>query len=347
MKHLDILLPYTILPAKLYQAMHTHIAAPALASLLGYGKRKEAFHCDLSTTLPEEFWLTQQFQLAHTQNNHHYSVQLASALMQKFHPDETDGYWFIVQPCHFNVGMNQITLTPFQQLLLSDTESQALFNTAQQVVQQYDMQLRYGNPYLWFLKADPWDTLQTTSPFAIQGNGIDTGLPQGEHARAWRKIHNDIQMHWYADPINAQREQVQQLAVNGLWLWGGSDLSHKTSPSPYQSIFSPTVSAFNAFQQALHVQPITTFPTAFEDNTLLIIDQLMEAYLEEDWGRWLHQLNELDQQWFQPCLSALKQHQLSHLRFILTDLHQFTVYDGAVKPLFALGKAPSLKALQS
>lgn len=347
MKQLDILLPYAKLPADLYRTMAPHIEASALTQLLGFSKTISSSHCESSTTLPETFWLTQQLHLPYTRNDAHFSPCLAHTLMTQFALAPADGYWFIVQPSHFNVGMNQITLTPYHHIDLTEAESTALFHMAQALCEAHDVELVYGNRHFWFLKATSWSDLVTTPPVAIQGSGIDIGLPQGKHARDWRKLHNEIQMSWFSHQVNETREDNHLLPINGLWLWGGSSGEQSPIAPPYQNIVTSTNSPHDAVKMAIHAQWVKQCPNHFSDNTLYIIDDLMPSYLEEDWGLWLNTLAALDKTWFQPCLDALQHKTLHRIRFILTDLHQITEHEVSLKPRLAFWKKPSLKALQS
>lgn len=347
MKQLDILLPYSKLPADVYRSMADHIEASALTQLLGYSKTKATTLCTSSTTLPEEFWLTQQFNLPYKEALDHFSPELAPVLMAHFNIAATEGNWFIVQPSHFNVGMNQITLTPYAQIDLTDSEAQALFNIAQALCSEHGLQLVYGDRHFWFLRADHWSDLTTTSPAAIQGNGIDIGLPVGHHARDWRKLHNEIQMNWFSHSVNEAREYANLLPINGLWLWGASHPHQTETLSPYDTILTSQYEPYNALQLAIDAQFTAQYPNHFTDKTLCIIGDLMSSYLEADWGLWLNTLTELDHHWFQPCLNALQNKHIDKVRFILTDLHQITEYDAGIKHPFAFWKQPSLKALQS
>lgn len=347
MKQLDILLPYSTLPADLYRSLVHHIEASALAQLLGYGKTITTTSCASRTTLPEERWLAQQFNLPYQEDQERFSPALAHILMAHFNIPVTDGHWFIVQPSHFNVGMNQITLTPYTQIDLTDSEAQALFSVAQTLCAEHGVQLYYGDRHFWFLKADDWSELSTTSPAVIQGNGIDSGLPVGAHARDWRKLHNEIQMSWFSHSVNEARENANLLPMNGLWLWGASHHHQTLTFTPYQTILTSQLEPHNALQRAIGAQFTAQLPTHFTDKTLCIINDLMPAYLEEDWGLWLDTLTKLDNQWFLPCLNALKNKHIDKVRFIMTDLHQITEYEAGLKPSFAFWKKPSLKALQS
>jgi hypothetical protein len=68
------------------------------------------------------------------------------------------------------------------------------------------MTLQYGDASTWFLRADGWTGLKTASADAACGHNVDIWMPDGEHARAWRKLQNEIQMMWFAHTLNDERE---------------------------------------------------------------------------------------------------------------------------------------------
>lgn len=347
MKQLDILLPYTLIPDALRQGIMPHIEADALAKLLGDSKKTTIIQTPSSITLPEEFWLASEFALPNQQNEDYYSLEIAHALMARLIDEAPQGSWFILQPSHFAVGMNQISLTPYTQLDITDTESQALFDTAQQVANEYGHQMIYGNRHFWFIKAGQWQHLHTTSPLSLQGSGIDVALPTGDHARDWRKLHNDIQMHWYNHPVNQAREDNNLLPVNGLWLWGGSHYSPAEIRHPYDSVITSRNNPHSAVQAIIHAQYERHYAQPAVKRQLLIIEDLMPAYLSEDWGDWLQTLHRIDHAWLQPCLNALQHKSLQQVRLILTDLHKIAIHEVSLSHPFAFWKKPSLKALQS
>ena len=41
---------------------------------------------------------------------------------------------------------------------------------------------------------------------------------QGKDAGKWRKLLNALQVLWFSDSVNVQREQQGYLPINGLWV---------------------------------------------------------------------------------------------------------------------------------
>src|SRR5690606_12665127 len=108
------------------------------------------------------------------------------------------------------------------QLQLAEDEAQALFESALSVCEESGKSLLYGDAHTWFLRADDWQDLHTSTPDAACGHNIDIWMPKGQNERDWRRLQNEIQMHWHAHAINEQRAERGLKPVNSVWLWGGT-----------------------------------------------------------------------------------------------------------------------------
>lgn len=78
---------------------------------------------------------------------------------------------------------------------------------------------RHGDHWLLTL-AQPW-SLRATPLDGALGQSAHEHWPVGADAALWRRLLNDVQMRWHAEPANDARERRGTPAVNGLWLHGG------------------------------------------------------------------------------------------------------------------------------
>ncbi len=323
MSRLDILLPFGLPPAELSadlcQALHT----PALASLVARAGAERATPAEPESgfhrALPHERWLMQAFHDKRSGRNS--SPPIGPAWMRAFGLDPGDGTWFVVQPVHIHIARDHLVLTDPRQLMLPEQESRALFDIAAPLFADYGKHLCYGNAGTWFVRADAWSELDTASPDAAAGHNIDIWMPHGPAARDWRKVQNEVQMHWHGHAINEAREARRLKPVNSLWLWGGAP-ADAVPASSYTDLFNLS-GWMQSFALAAPSSPaqadtasavIATRP----QHGLALLDTLLEPALANDWSRWLDGMQALEEKWFAPLLQALGNGALDRISLIAT-----------------------------
>ena len=343
MRHLDILLPFGLAPSELANDLLSQLQAPSLALLLGRASPPNSHSSDpYARSLPHEQWLAKRYGLPEASDS---SPSLANAYMQQFDLRADEGTWFILQPAHFHVARDHLVLTDRRQLVLDDTESRALFAAAQALFEESGFTLWYGDAHHWFVRADAWSGLQTTTPDAASGHNIDIWLPKGPQERTWRRLHNEVQMTWHTHEVNMAREGRRQNTVNALWLWGGAAPARQATPPASFSLPGACHAFALAYQQTLDTDAIHQLPTTDASDMLIILDNLIAPALVEDWGDWLNQYRKLEQQVLSPMLEFLKAGKIDSLSLIVTDstgLHEFTVSRNALRKFWM---RPSLTRL--
>jgi hypothetical protein len=222
-----------------------------------------------------------------------------------------EGYWFILQPVHLHIARDHLVLTDQRQMVINEDESRTLFDSAAPLFQELGYDVRFGDARHWFVRADDWHGLRTTTPDAAAGHNVDVWLPAGEHARAWRKLHNEVQMLWHGHPLNETRELHGQPRINALWLWGGG--------SPEQSV-------------EMH-QEITTD------------EALITSALADDWGRWLTTMQDLDQAIIAPHMHKLQSNDIDSLTLQLSDTTRVRRWRATRFGLKKFWRTPSLANL--
>lgn len=313
-----ILIPFGLPPAEHAQDLVKQLAAECSANGLAmlisrYRSLVRQQFDDFSPQLPHEAWLTTHF-------NHSGVRYYANALNITLPP----GHWFLLQPVHLHIARNHLVLTDYRQLTLSESEASSLFEKAQTLCQQAGLECVWGSPNIWFLRADHWAELVTSSPDTACGHNIEIWSPRGKDALAWRKLQNDIQMEWFIDPINPQREARGEAVINGLWLWAGTNLA-----TTVDSIVS-----FPNAEQFFHTPP-----------ALSVIDQLSSAALSSDWATWIRLMIELEHTWFQPLCAALKQRKLNSVQLHFSNSNTLLSVQTSHSALLKFWRLPNLKNL--
>ena len=354
MSHLDILLPFSLPPSELSGDLLKEIQAPALATLLSRTRaensvpRHESFE-DFSRSLPHEIWLSRTFGLEHGGTSES-SPGIAPALMQSYGLTFAPGVWFALQPVHIHIARDHLVLTDPRRLDLDEADSRQLFDIARGVFEEAGKSLMYGNPGTWFLRADDWSELRTASPDAASGHNIDIWMPKGRGERDWRKLQNEVHREWFTQPWNAQRESAGLRPVNSVWLWGGAagPAAFSAGAERYDNVYN-----LHGWTRAFAVQATgssrlsnaTDALLAHSGRSLMLLDQLLEPALSNDWGRWLDELHTLEKTWFSPLLDAIKAGNLDEVCLVVTDETHLARFVTSRSSLRKFWVKPSLTSL--
>lgn len=344
MSHLQIILPLAIPPAALapdlLRALHTPTrGTPALAKLLAcatQGKTEQA--SDFARLLPHECWLAGHFRpesrmdIAHA-NSGVSNPRLCSPAnshntMQELGLTAPEGFWFTFSPVHIHIARDHLVLTDQRRLAIAEDEAQVLYQAAAAMCAELDKTLLYGDAKTWFLRADEWQQLQTSTMDAACGHNIEIWMPKGEQERAWRKLQNEIQMLWHIHPVNAQRETRGQNSINSAWLHSGSATLNQQDKR-YQA-------------DADLAQILAGGSTA-----TLVLDACLEPSLNSDWSYWLEAMHTLESRWFAPLLHALREQQMQRLDLVFSDASSLTTFSVTPRHLWKFWAKPSLAPLFS
>ena len=329
MSYLELIIPFGIPPAPIAKDLLKELRAPGLAKLLARAGKPRLQAIDaFSRALSHEYWLSGQFPPENQAN----SPATAWNQMQASQQLPEAGYWFCLQPVHIHIARDHLVLTDQRRLEISEEEAKALFEQAEACCAEIGLLLVYGDSRTWYLRADQWAGLKTATVDAACGHNIDIWLPKGEHERDWRKLQNEIQMLWFTSDINAAREARGAKVINSVWISGGANGLHTTN--------KPLITA-SSLKTAL----------ARSDNTkqhsIVLLDDLSEAAINNDWALWLEQFQELENHWFTPLLSAFKSGQITGLNLIFSDAHKLATFDITPWSLRKFWLKPSLHHLFS
>lgn len=304
MRDPTLLLPFALPPAQHAKDLINALKAPALALCLARGSQLPEQRFDaFAAALPHEI-----LRYGCGPDN---SPPLAHQHMQQLGLPPQSGYWFLLQPVHFHVARDHLVLTDLRQLPIDEATSRALFDAASPLFSELGHELQFGDARHWFIRADSWHSLRTTTPDAATGHNVDVWLPSGEHARAWRRLHNEIQMLWHTHLVNETREAQGLPRINALWLWGGAHPDQHTSPP----------------------------------ETLMMDESLIPHAIADDWGRWLEVMQDLERTQLAPLLQQLRSKTIDSLTLQLTDANNVRQWRVSRLDLLKFWRAPSLATL--
>lgn len=207
--------------------------------------------------------------------------------------------------------------------LQSDLSRVFLFDTVQseldndeagQLVQAFNahfadegLALSFSHPGRWYLFGLPPVESSPCSTTTLVGRDIRAFLP-GDSRLA--RLLTEAQMLFHSQPLNAQRESVGKLPVNGVWIFGRGRLPDRTAV-PWARIYSESPSDRGLAQYAdVPVASPPAHPDAIDlsnvNGAVLIRDEsLLRAGIEGN-RRWLDALENLEARWLRPLWLDLK-----------------------------------------
>jgi hypothetical protein len=249
------------------------------------------------------------------------------------------GFWFTLHPVHIHFARDHLVLTDQRKLDISEEEARALFQEAASLCAEYGNSLLYGDRKTWFLRADNWQDMQTASKDAACGHNIEIWMAKGAQARSWRKLQNEIQMQWFAHPINAGREARGSNPINSLWLEAGSaDLIE----------IPDMLTAHDSIALLQQAKPAKLLETDYPQHRVYL-DSLIEPALNSDWAQWLDAMHELERSYFPIIEHALLAGRFHAIQLVASDTQNLAAFTlqpprawkfwvkPSLTPLFSLG----------
>ena len=340
MTEISLALPFALPPPELANDLIRALKTPALASLLSRPSHlQHNLYDNDSRVLPHEAWLAHALGLASAPDQPDTGAPLATAVMRGcgLQAEAAEGHWFMLQPAHVHISRTHMLLSDLRGLQLTEADSRALYELARPYCEEIGKPLLHGAPGLWFLRADDWAGLRTASPDVTSTQTMSDWLPEGAHARDFRKLQNEIQMLWHEHPVNEARQARGLQPVNSCWLWGGAGPS---APSRQVAIAGGTewMSALAADTQPSAERLIA------QPGAVMLADLISPAQVG-DWADWLARMQRLEQEWFAPLLAALKAGSIARLTMTLSHRNGWTTVAGTGMAQRKFWRKPTLTPL--
>ncbi|MDO9215848.1 MAG: hypothetical protein Q7U14_01165, partial [Lacisediminimonas sp.] len=241
---------------------------------------------------------------------------------------------------------DHLVLTDLRHLQLEQQESRALFDVARPLFDEAGREFLYGTETLWFMRADDWAAIETSAPDAAVGHNIDIWMPRGAGERAWRKLHNEVQMTWHTLDSNHQREASGRRMINALWCW---DTHTDTAGSPASAAggHDQATALLDAFLPGTPRASQASLPAliAAGGRSLAVVDSMTPAALSGDWHQWINAMQATEQTWFAPLLEALRSGKIDRATLVLSDSTRLLQLQCSRWDLKKFWSRPSLAAL--
>ncbi len=286
MKTIHLVIPDLQLPAEFAAEVCADLALPALKKLLARGKTQALPRSDsLEACLCDAFGL----------------ANLPIAALSAQYDGLPQGRWLRADPVNLTLQRDRLCLGTPPVLPSEATEFCAHLNT---YFAAQGLRFCAPHPQRWYLNLDKLPTIITTPLAHVLGENVRNALPTGENTAYWHQLFNEIQMLLYSHPVNAQREQRGDAAINSVWFWGeGVWLD---AASPYTAVSSDTQLA-DIFATAVHI-PFSPWQTKWDPTSprqLLVWTALQRAVQQGDFAAWRTAILEFEQNYAQPIWQAL------------------------------------------
>lgn len=291
--HLTLLVPDLIWPEPGDQFTLGKLSAPGLEWLLAHAKPERRPRRPFELVLADCFGLTDP-------------PCGALRLLGEGSEEARSGYWLCADPVHLRLHQDRIVLADASAFDLAEHEAREI---AQALDAEFSDIGRFhaASATRWYLRLNAAVDHPSAPLSAVAGRRIDGELNGG--ALPLTRWLNEVQMFLHGHPVNTQREDAGQPAINSLWLWGGGTLSAGIEQR-FSAVFSDdplAVGLARAAGIAAHDRP-AGFSEMFGQagaNPLVVLDPLLPKAAQEDGEGWRNTLEQLDGDWFLPLKKGL------------------------------------------
>jgi hypothetical protein len=258
--------------------------------------------------------------------------------------DQADGYCLRADPVHLVPDRDELVLAAAEGLVLKQLEADCLVSAINEHFNEEPWRLTACAPHRWYLRLPQAPGLHTHPLREALGKPIAAYMPEGEAARYWRQVTNEVQMLLHNNEVNREREAAGQLPVNGLWLWGGGG-AFALAPSRWGLVWSDEpVSRGLAIQAHTPCEGLPADAHGWLQDNLVPGQQLFVlAGLEAAWSQgeahWQEQLATLVAQWVSPLLAALRRGQIESLSLLPCNGQHFCLTRGGLSRWWRRGIA--------
>jgi len=321
--NLHLFIPNLFWPDSTFHEIYQDLSLPAIETIFA-----KSFQTKDESEGVED-WLCKAFSVEKQQD---LPVAPLTLLADKAGDVETgNGYWLRADPVHLRVEHDQIVLADSCTFRISLEEACQFTEVINKHFAEDDLSPSCGIDNrrklisLLPLCADRWYLYMQKTPFIqthllseVAAKNINDYFPYGTEEMFWTGILNEIQMLLYEHLLNQAREERGDLAINGIWFWGGGVIP-KIATSPYTHVWSNDV-----FPRSLaracgtnHMKLPVNVDLWQQQNKsgrhLVFLDSLYGKSKYGDAYGWRESLKELEKEWFEPLLNMLKKNVVNQI----------------------------------
>lgn len=248
----------------------------------------------------------------------------------------SDLFCLRADPVHLQPDRDRVVMIGNRQLAVTAEEARQLATEFNRLFGEDGLRLEVPVPERWYLKLGHAPDIRTRPLNEVIGRDIHHHLPAGGDALHWHKILNEVQMLFYASPVNEARRRRGLPEINSIWLWGEGALPQLPAETWQQVWSNETLSAALA---RLSGSELATLPASAEEwleqagaagRHLVVIEAVADALQRQDPQRWRDMVEAVNDDWLLPLIAALRTNSLASIR-LLSDNAEFEINPKGLK----------------
>lgn len=221
------------------------------------------------------------------------------------------------EPVHLRADRDRLLLFGPETLAIEPEEAEALVEAFNRHFEPQDLSLEAARPARWYLHHR-----ETRGPGLPPLTVVLGREPPVAGDSSWRALLNEIQMLFFAHPVNAARLAAGRPAISGLWPWGGEGLQPGEAASRLDGLWSDEPLWIGWARHAgigRHDLPADApewLARSGGGRQLVWLGQAEAAWAYGRFEDWLEVLEMLEWDWFMPLQAALMRGRLRELRLL-------------------------------
>lgn len=222
-------------------------------------------------------------------------------------------------PVHLMPDRDELVLSGPETLSLTMVEAEHLAAELNNLFKQDGWRIEVAAPTRWYLHVPEKPQIRTWNLSQVSGHPVGRFLPEGQQAKQWHRVMNEVQMILHASEVNRGRQANGQRTISSLWFWGGGQLPG-FGHSRWSQVWSDETLSKGLAK--LTRTPCSSLPKNTHDwlsavgapgEHLLVYPELSRQGMFNDSVTWEKALLTFQQEWLTPLLEALKKKQIGQL----------------------------------
>ncbi|CAN5368234.1 hypothetical protein BH09PSE6_BH09PSE6_08490 [soil metagenome] len=304
-----LLIPDLLAPAEFLRAALPDLALPGLGRLLAFAPvvTEEPPGADFQRSTPASRWLFAQAGVPVPMSDD-APWALAFAALDGIAAEPAARALAVLSPCHFALARDHVVLSGLAghgSVALPVIDDWRRMTSQVAGLAGPATAIDCSNNRRWHASGDWLAQLRTADPLRALGRNVDRWLPVDTDASAdrsvagpardWRRLHNEIQMSWFA-------EAGEDANVNAVWLHGVAATGIVPARPPFKALAGNDGDdrwrAFAAWTATPWVA--ATSLASAGDADVAVLDALTLPLVAGEVGAWREALEQLDRDWFAP-----------------------------------------------
>lgn len=226
--------------------------------------------------------------------------------------ERPDGWCCRADPVFLEAHMDHLRLLAPHFVRPEPDEARALIDAFNAAFEKDALSLSAKHPSRWYLLMQRALDVTTWEPDSVVGRNVIDFMPAGRDGGHLKALMTEVQMLFHPHEVNARREQRDLPTINSIWIWGGGRLPELPGcalPAAWGS--DPYLEGLWALCghecAQLPAGAAECLSSMNAQGGLSLVAGLSDAWFDGGPESWAENLRNLDRDWCQPVVSALKE----------------------------------------